>query len=119
MAHTIEILTVQEVADRLGVHKGTVNRWIASGLLLPWRPGGARRPALVLSQVAEQFQSARDESVDTAPTDQARAVLRAVRREVRSLTGDLDDPAVALRDVEAILRGIAGQYGIDDLDDEQ
>lgn len=72
MAHTIEILTVQEVADRLGVHKATVNRWIARGLLLPWRPGGARRPALVLSQVAEQFarcesltiQAARAESDD-------------------------------------------------------
>lgn len=55
--------------------------------------------------------------MSAAPNDQARAVLRAVRRESRLLAER--DPVVALRDLEAALRGIAGQYGIDDLDDEQ
>ena len=49
------LLTVHEVAARLGAHIETVRRWIRSGDLPAMRPGGRRLGYRVAESDLEQF----------------------------------------------------------------
>jgi excisionase family DNA binding protein len=43
IADMAKVISVQEAADRLGVHERTVRRWIREGRLKPYRVMGDRR----------------------------------------------------------------------------
>jgi len=43
MEHTNELLTIQQAADLIGVHYNTMYRWIITGQIKAFKPGGFKK----------------------------------------------------------------------------
>ncbi|HLZ73350.1 MAG TPA: helix-turn-helix domain-containing protein [Dehalococcoidia bacterium] len=56
---TARDLTVKEVAERLGTHPETVRRWLQSGRLRGYRPGGDKLGWRVRREDLEQYIAVR------------------------------------------------------------
>jgi excisionase family DNA binding protein len=54
-----ELLTVRQVARRLGMHEETVRLWLGSGRLRGFRPGGDRIGWRIAASDLEAFIEAR------------------------------------------------------------
>jgi excisionase family DNA binding protein len=51
--HQPEHLTLAEAADRIGVSRWTVRRWVNAGKLTAIHPGGGTNPMLVTAESVE------------------------------------------------------------------
>jgi excisionase family DNA binding protein len=61
---TEELLTVREVAERLKVHEETVRRWLGTGNLKGYRPGGKKTGWRIPDSELDRFVKAGSEGSD-------------------------------------------------------
>lgn len=92
---TAELLTVEEVADRLRCHPQTVRRFIWSGKLAHVKVGGmVRVPETALNRLIEEGEARSTADGDNRGIGALRAVLRsrkANREDVEELERVIDE----------------------------